>query len=329
MRKRTALISAILILALLSACSPAEEVSPAASVEQEIPDTEVVPTDLPATDTPEPPTPEPLDGTAPIVFTSNRGEDPELLELYLIDPVTLEITPLNTGIPSILAAWSPDHATIVFAEPDTWNLHTIHADGSGMVRLTDFRSNNPDWSPDGSKLVFQSDHQNEPQDTPDLYTIDAGGENLVEILDEPGTIDYQPRWSPDGSSILFLSNRTGNMELFTMDPDGSNIFQVTDGANPVTGAAWSPDSQRIVFVYGSSTASELYLINRDGDTESVVRLTSDNFNDTGPSWSPDGERIVFVSNQNGQLDLWAVNVDGSGAVQLTNDPFVDAYPDWK
>ncbi|MBN1264785.1 MAG: PD40 domain-containing protein [Anaerolineales bacterium] len=314
------------VLLLLAACTPQAEPVPA-----DLPDPAgtSAPTDpLPTETATDMPTPEPPDGNAPIVFTSNRSEDPELLDLYLLDPVSLDVTPLNTGMPSILASWSPDHNTIVFSEPDAWNLFTIAADGSGLTRITDFRSNNPDWSPDGSKIVFQSDFQNEPQDIPDLYTIDVSGENLSELVDAPETVDYNPRWAPDSSSILFLSNRTGNMELFLMNPDGSDITQITDGASPVTGAAWSPDSQRIAFIYGSSTASELYIIDRGGDTGSVVRLTSDQYNDTGPSWSPDGERIVYASNHDGQLDLWVVNADGSGAVQLTNDAFVDAYPDW-
>lgn len=113
-----------------------------------------------------------------------------------------------------------------------------------------------------------------------------------------------------------------------MDPDGTDITQITEGASQVNGAAWSPDSQRIVFVYGNSTDSELYIIDRDGNTNSVVRLTSDQYNDTGPSWSPDGERIVYTSNRDGQLDLWVVNVDGTGSAQLTDDEYVDAYPDW-
>lgn len=89
-------------------------------------------------------------------------------------------------------------------------------------------------------------------------------ETLDELLDAPDDIDYSPRWSPDGSQILFISNRAENMEIFSMNPDGSEITQVTDGADPVSGAAWSPDGEQIVFVYGKGPNTDLYIINKDG-----------------------------------------------------------------
>ena len=275
-------------------------------------------------------TPEVAHLSAQIVFVSNRGEDPNVTGLYLLDPETLTVTPLDSGFEAVvLPAWSADGTRIAFAVPDVWNLYSIQPDSTNLTQITDFRSNNPDWSPDGSRLVFQSDHQNEPENTPDIYLIDADGTNLVEILDDPEKIDYNPRWSPDGSRILFLSSRTGNMEIFTIDPDGSNPVQVTDSKNPVSGAAWSPDGEKIVFVYGAGTATDLYVIHKDGALDSVIRLTADASSESSPSWSPDGERIVFSSDSSGNWDLWMVKADGSGeAEQLTNDEYYDAFPDW-
>ena len=292
-----------------------------------------LPTDTPApTETPLPteaPT-QAVPANAPIVFTSNRGEDPEVFDLYLLDPETLEVTALPTGqIGAVLSAWSPDHMTVAFAVPDAWNLYTINADGSGLTQVTAFRSNSPDWSPDGTQLVFQSDHQNEPQNVPDLYTIGVDGVGLTEIVDEPDMLDFSPRWSPDGESILFLSNRSGNVEIYLFSLADGEITQVTDGSSPVMQAAWSPDGETIAFIYSVGTAAELYTIARDGELNSVVRLTADNYADTGPAFSPDGSRLVYASTRNGQSDLWAVDAaDGGNPTQLTNDMYVDAYPDW-
>jgi len=44
--------------------------------------------------------------------------------------------------------------------------------------------------PDGAKVVFLLNHQNEPQATPPICVIDANGENLVELIDEPEHADY-------------------------------------------------------------------------------------------------------------------------------------------
>ncbi len=275
----------------------------------------------------EPPTPE---GPAQIVFASNRGEDPNVLGLYLLDPETLEVTPLETGFEvTYLPRWSPDGTQILFSVPGVWHLYSIEPNGENLTQITDFRSNNGDWSPDGSQIVFQSDHDNEPEDTPDIYIIDIDGENLVEILDDPEVVDFGPRWSGAGDKILFISARTGNYEVYLMNTDGSDQVQVTDSGAPILNAALSPDGSKIVFTYPQGeNFTDLFIIDNDGSTDSVVRLTEDADRDINPVWSPDGEKIVFHSNKSGTADLWMINADGTDLVQLTNDEFYDDYPDW-
>ncbi|MBC8331863.1 MAG: PD40 domain-containing protein [Anaerolineae bacterium] len=308
MKRRTIVIVLMLVILLAAFDSPAEIPTPAG----------------------EPlPTVAAYDGPSRIVFSSNRGDDPNKLDLYLIDPESAEITPINTGLDAaILPSWSPDGNQIAFALAGVWNLYTVYADGTNLAQVTDFRSNNPDWSPDGSQLVFQSDHQNEPQDTPDIYVWNLAEEELSELLDAPDLIDYNPRWSPDGSQILFISNNSGSMEIFYMNPDGSEITQITDGDDPISGATWSPDGEQIVFVSGKGPNTDLYTINKDGAADSVVRLTDDEFSNTAPAYSPDGESIVFASNRSGNWDLWVVNADGSELTQLTDDEYYDGFPDW-
>lgn len=290
----------------------------------------------PATNTPVPPTatiaptPTPPPSGPRIVFVSNRGEDPNKTDLYVLDMETNEITPLNTGFDAVVfPKWSPDGTRILFAVKDVWNLYTIAADGSNLTQITDFRSNNADWSPDGSRIVFQSDHQNEPQNTPDIYIIAASGEGLIEIVDEPGVADFNPRWSGAGGKIMFLSGRAGGNEIFLMNTDGSEITQVTESGASIMNAAISPDGERIAFTYPQGGRfTDLYIIDKDGSTDSVVRLTNDaTFDDLG-GWSPDGERIIFYSDRSGNYDLWLIDADGQNEVQLTDDESFDAYPDF-
>ena len=69
----------------------------------------------------------------------------------------------------------------------------MNADGSGLTRLTDNSSlaSSPSWSPDGSRILFQSSHDGNL----DIYVIDPDGSNLRRLTDGPG-VDRDPVWSP-------------------------------------------------------------------------------------------------------------------------------------
>jgi Tol biopolymer transport system component len=66
---------------------------------------------------------------------------------------------------------SPDGSIVAFASMATgvWYIYFINLDGTGLKQFTTFSSAFPDWSPDILRLVFNSDHDDEPKDTPDLW----------------------------------------------------------------------------------------------------------------------------------------------------------------
>ena len=265
-----------------------------------------------------------------IVFASNRGSsDPAKLDLFILDLTTMAVTPLHTGLDVLSPRWSPDGGKILFTAKGTSNLYTIKADGTQLTRITDFRSNDADWSPDGKQVVFESDFQKTSKDIPDIYSMEVGGGIPVDITNSPTILDINPRWAPGGRQILFISERMQSLDVFLMNTDGSNLVQVTHSYMPVISAAWSPDGKSIVYVtqFGKE-ATDLYVINKDGSPASVVPLTQDPAYDGGPGWSPDGKKIVFFSNRSGNYNLWTINPDGTGLAQLTNDAYYDAYPDW-
>lgn len=72
--------------------------------------------------------------------------------------------------------------------------------------------------------------------------------------------DIHPRWSPDGSLIAFSSNRTGRYEIWTVNADGTDPRQITDGPGDKIWPVWSPDGSRILFTHSREGRSGLSLV---------------------------------------------------------------------
>jgi hypothetical protein len=116
----------------------------------------------------------------------------------------------------------------------------MNVDGSNVVKLTrgpgsrsiDYLGDSdPEWSPDGKKIVFSSHRQRNN----DIYVMDADGSHAVKLTTSPAQ-DMHPAWAFDGKKILFSSDRDGNPEIYIMDTDGSNQTNLTH--NPAVD--WCP-----------------------------------------------------------------------------------------
>jgi Tol biopolymer transport system component len=120
---------------------------------------------------------------------------------------------------------------------------------------------------------------------------------------------------PRPSSIAFESDRTGNSEIWVMDPDGSNAVQLThDGATDSLPSI-SPDGHTVVYQQTVAGVNQIWAI--DGDGSNPRQLTTQGSN-LQPTFSPDGTKIAFDSTRSGSSQLWVMNADGSGQTRITN-----------
>ena len=142
--------------------------------------------------------------------------------------------------------------------------------------------------------------------------------------------------------------RTGDLELFIMDVDGSNVVQITDELGYDGGAFFSPDGTELIFrasrpkteaeveKYTSLLAEglveptdmELFLVNVDGtNMRQITDLGNANW---APFFHPSGEKIIFSSNHNSTrgfpFNLFMINPDGTGLEQVTFDDTFDSFP---
>ena len=128
-------------------------------------------------------------------------------------------------------------------------------------------------------------------------------------------------FSNKNGRIVYISDRSGNWQLYTVNPDGSDLFQVTN-LPPSDDDGWfpsiSPDGQHIVFNYNAGTGPDLYLVNSDGS--GLRQLTNDQ-SSFWARWSPDGKRLVFTTFANlPTAVISTMAADGSGPRKLLTTP---------
>jgi Tol biopolymer transport system component len=136
-----------------------------------------------------------------------------------------------------------------------------------------------------------------------------------------------PAATVENGRIAFASYEEPDWQIFTVNPDGTDITKLTDLSTNQFHPAWSPDGARIVFdAQGEDGRVEIDLMDADGSNiESLTEGPGWNYL---PAWSPDGREIVFVSNRDGNDEIYVMNADGLGQTRLTDDPEEDLVPDW-
>src|SRR4051812_28136333 len=123
---------------------------------------------------------------------------------------------------------------------------------------------------------------------------------------------------------LALSGKAGagNLDLFTVTPDGTGRTKITSGPAKDLLPAFSPTRDLIVFTrVPASGPRRLFLVKPNGV---AVHALANTLKGGAPSWSPDGARIAYSASDGG---IYTIAPNGSGRVQLSHGP-TDATPDW-
>lgn len=141
-------------------------------------------------------------------------------------------------------------------------------------------------------------------------------------LSQLSSREWWPRFSPGRDKIAFTSDAEVEPQIYTMDPDGSNVFRVT--TIPVAGYynygigfCWSPDGTQLLY----SHYEKLYRINADRSGLTQIATAPPNRHFREVEWSPLGNKIVALTMGSWFYDseIYLMNPDGSDMQQLVGN----------
>jgi TolB protein len=220
--------------------------------------------------------------------------------------------------------------------------------------------------PKGDRILFSSTHAASSECPPrpdyshgyvwpiynsyEIYTARPDGSDLHPLSHAPGSYNAESTISRDGKKIVFTSTRNGDLDIFTMNADGTDVRQLTHELGYDGGAFFSDDGKKIVYRSEQPKTPEQIadykdLLSRglirpgnleiwvmDADGGNKRQVTHNGAANFAPYFFPGGaKRIIFASNVANQkdpsgFDLYAINADGTGLEQITYHPDFDAFP---
>src|SRR5215469_140744 len=150
------------------------------------------------------------------------------------------------------------------------NVYTINPDGTGRRQLTHVSAaqaaGNPDWSPDGAKIVYISNQTGDYR----IWVMNADGSAQRRLTNDPGFADLKPAWSPDGARIVFsrCDDHLGfiaGCDLDVMNAAGTGMRRLAGGHWTYVRGEYSPDGRHIVVAADrGGFLSALWVMRADG-----------------------------------------------------------------
>ena len=170
---------------------------------------------------------------------------------------------------------------------------------------------NPQFSPDGSRVVLQSDRSGSQE----IWVVDPDGANALQPTTMNAQFTGSPRWSPNGQKIVFDSNREGQFEIYEVAASGGRVRRVTSDAADDIVPSFSRDGKWIYF--GSSRSAA----RRSGRFQAPGESLCRSHPMAAPSHSSQrmGAYVYYNQMLSPSSSLWRIASVGGDPVKLLDE----------
>jgi TolB protein len=282
-----------------------------------------------------------------------------------------KIQQLTFGGENAEAYWAPDGKRIIFQSTrdklECDQIFIMNADGSNqhMVSTGKGRTTCGYFLADNQHILYASTHESGDACPPaadrskgyvwavyptyKIYLATDDGKILKTLAGAPG-YNAEATVNRKTGKVVYTSMESGDLDLWTMNPDGSGKKQVTKTEGYDGGPVFSPDGKKIAWRANhpstpetqkqyrdllrenltSPMKMELLVGNADGrNAEQITRFGCASF---APTFTPDGKKILFASNKHDcdgrKFELYLINADGTGLEQVTDFGGFTAFPEF-
>jgi Tol biopolymer transport system component len=217
------------------------------------------------------------------------------------------------NISIVLEEWNPDGDKILYTvhnrKADKKELWIINSDGTGKKRIAEYVPPGSPvslWSPDGSKIAFESEYYGEG-----ICVVNSDGSNKT-LITRDGGLRY---WTPDGKKIIFLKHEDKHIYKFwEINLDSGILKEIYAGEFGIL----SPDRSMIAS-QNFHGGSGIWISNIDGSNLKELSYYTPSWY---PCWSPDSTRIAFI-DEGIRHGIWVINSDGSSQKKVKELSYED------
>jgi Tol biopolymer transport system component len=247
------------------------------------------------------------------------------------------VMPPPYGLANRFLDWSPDGASLVFADAatphGTLSLYTLSFATGARRRLTQpgpdlIGDVAPRFSPDGKTVSFVRAFHRSWQE---LFSVPYLGGTERQLTAFAGQISGHD-WFDNGASLVFGSDKSGEFRLWTMPAAGpprkarpTSIY----GDFPVQlSVARRTQALAYSVLHHDLNIWRLDLQAKPGSASQWTRIIASSAQDVSPQYSPDGRRICFRSDRSGEEQLWVSDSDGGNQLQVTQGKLHPSVGRW-